>query len=208
MDLSRIKNVFFDLGVVLIDLDKKRCVEEFRRLGVSDIETQIGQSFKSGLFFSLEEGSVTPAQFRDEIRRMSGIFIADADIDHAWNLFLREICPEKFELLKRLRRNHRVYMLSNTNQIHFDYMRIHTFKKENGCSLEDCFDKCYLSHELHLSKPDPKIFEYVLSDSGASANESLFIDDNEQNVAAAKVLGFKTCHYRSLSDLESLFGAF
>lgn len=137
---------------------------------------------------------------------MAGVSIPDAAIDRAWNLFLKDICPEKFALLKRLRQKYHVYMLSNTNQIHFDYMKVYSFRAAEGCSLDDCFEKCYLSHELHLSKPDPKIFEYVLTDTSSCPSECLFIDDNEQNVASAKSLGFKTCHYRSLSDLETLFG--
>ncbi len=205
MDLKRVENIFCDLGVVLIDLEMKRCMDAFKQLGVMDIASQVGQSFKAGLFYSLEEGRITPAEFREEICRKAGKPLEDKAIDEAWNALLGTIDERKLRLLKKLRLHHSVYMLSNTNEIHFEYMRKNSFDATAGLGLEDCFDKCYLSHELHLSKPDKAIFEAVLQDSGAKAENSLFIDDNARNIATAARMGFQVCHYHSLSDFIDIF---
>jgi len=192
INLSGIKNIFFDLGGVLINLDKKSCLNEFQRLGIQKIEEQIGHSFKSGLFFRLEEGTITPEEFRDEIRQMTNKQVMDDEIDYAWNSFLQDISPSKLELLLKLRKHYRVFMLSNTNKIHFDYMVSHHFNAKAGLSIDDYFEKCYLSYELHLSKPGKAIFEAVIDDSGVLPQESLFLDDNRQNIESAQSLGFHT----------------
>ena len=192
MNLSGIKNIFFDLGGVLINLDKEGCLNEFRRLGVQKIEEQIGHSFKSGLFLRLEEGTITPEEFRNEIRQMTNKRLTDNEIDYAWNSFLLDISPLKLELLLSLRKHYRVFMLSNTNKIHFDHMISHDFNAKAGLSIDDYFEKCYLSYELHLSKPGKAIFEAVIDDSGILPQESLFLDDNRQNIESAQSLGFCT----------------
>ena len=192
IDLNGIKNIFFDLGGVLINLDKESCLNEFQKLGVQKIEEQIGHSFKSGLFLRLEEGTITPAEFRNKIRQMTKKQVTDEEIDYAWNSFLLDISPSKLELLPELRKHYRVFMLSNTNKIHFDYMKSHNFSVKKGLSINDYFEKCYLSYELHLSKPDKAIFEAVIDDSGVLPQESLFLDDNRQNIETAQLLGFQT----------------
>ncbi|MDR1729116.1 MAG: HAD family phosphatase [Prevotellaceae bacterium] len=193
INLTGIKNIFFDLGGVLINLDKERCLIEFQQLGIQKIEEQIGHSFKSGLFLRLEEGAITPAEFRNEIRKMSDQRVTDNEIDYAWNCFLLDISPAKLEFLLKLRKDYRVFMLSNTNQIHFERIKTRHFIDKNGHSIDDYFEKCYLSYELHLSKPGKEIFEAVIADSGVAPLESLFLDDNRQNIETAQSLGFRTC---------------
>ena len=192
INLDGIKNIFFDLGGVLISLNKERCVNEFRKLGVQEIEEQIWRSFKSGLFLRLEEGTITPDGFRNEIRQMTDKQLTNNEIDAAWNSFLVDIPHSKLELLLKLRKHYRVFMLSNTNKIHFDYMKSHDFSVKAGFSIDDYFEKCYLSYELHLSKPGKEIFEAAIEDSGILPQESLFLDDNQQNIECARELGFHT----------------
>ncbi len=170
----------------------EKCLNEFQKIGVQRIEEQIGRSFKSGLFLQLEEGTITPGDFRNEIRQMTSMEVTDNEIDLAWNSFLLDIPFSKLELLLELRKHYRVFMLSNTNKIHFDYMKSHDFSRKKGLSIDDYFEKCYLSYELHLSKPDKSIFEAVIGDSGVLPAESLFLDDNEQNIKCAQGLGFQT----------------
>ncbi|HOU68475.1 MAG TPA: HAD family phosphatase [Paludibacteraceae bacterium] len=208
MSLKGVKNIFFDLGGVLVDLEKARCIKEFSDQGISNAETRIERSHKTGLFLALETGSISVTEFHDQFRKIAGCFISDENIDRTWNLYLGEVHPKKIDLLKKFRSQYHVYMLSNTSKIHFDFLKDHTFLKEKGCAIEDCFDKCYLSYELHLYKPDPKIYEYVLNDTSSKASECLFIDDDELNIEAAKNLGFKTCLYKSMDDLKELFGEF
>jgi len=205
INLNAIKNIFFDLGEVLISLDRERCIKEFQKLGIDNIEQHIGNSFKSGLFFQLEEGTITPETFRSTIREMTHKTVTDEQIDHAWNRFLVDIAPQKLELLRKLRKQYRVFMLSNTNKIHFDYMVHHSFDGKSGYSMSDYFEKCYLSYELHLSKPDKAIFEAVICDANVIPQESLFLDDNLQNIRCAKELGFHTYFVDGNSDFTKEF---
>ena len=192
INLEGIKNIFFDLGGVLVNLDREKCLNEFQKIGVRKVEEQIENSFTRGLFRQLEVGTITPEEFRNEIRQMTDKQVTDSEIDYAWNSFLLYIPCSKLELLLRLRKNYRVFMLSNTNKIHFDYMVSNHFKAKPGFSIDDYFEKCYLSYELHLSKPDKAIFEAIIKDSGALPQESLFLDDNRQNVEAARELGIRS----------------
>jgi putative hydrolase of the HAD superfamily len=205
INLDGIKNIFFDLGGVLINLDRERCVNEFQKLGLQEIDEQIGHSFKSGLFLRLEEGTITPDGFRNEIRRMTDRQLTDNEIDSAWNSFLVDIPYSKLELLLKLRKHYRVFMLSNTNKIHFDYMKSNAFSANAGFSIDDYFEKCYLSYELHLSKPDKEIFEAIIEDSEILPQESLFLDDNRQNIECARELGFCTYFVTENEDFTGKF---
>jgi putative hydrolase of the HAD superfamily len=180
-------------------------VNEFQKLGLQEIDEQIGHSFKSGLFLRLEEGTITPDGFRNEIRQMTDKQLTDNEIDSAWNSFLVDIPHSKLELLLKLRKHYRVFMLSNTNKIHFDYMKSNAFSAKAGFSIDDYFEKCYLSYELHLSKPDKEIFEAVIEDSGILPQESLFLDDNRQNIESARELGFCTYFVAENEDFTGKF---
>jgi len=115
-----IKNIIFDLGGVLIDLDIDRCLREFKALGVSNVEELVNSTHTAGVFSALEHGKVSPAEFRDEIRRLAGNpELTDAQIDNAWLSILLEIPQKKLDLLLRLNRKYRVFLLSNTNEIQF-----------------------------------------------------------------------------------------
>ena len=190
INLDGIKNIFFDLGGVLINLDKGRCLNEFQKLGIQKIEEQIGRGLKSCLFRRFEKGIITADEFRNEIRQMTNKQLTDNEIDYAWNSFLLDISPSKLDILLKLQKHYRVFMLSNTNQIHFEYEKSHNFNVKKGFSIDDYFEKCYLSYKLHLSEPDKAIFEAVIKDSGVLPHESLFLDDNLQNIESAQSLGF------------------
>jgi putative hydrolase of the HAD superfamily len=205
INLKGIKNIFFDLGGVLIDLNKEKCIEEFRKLGITDIEEQIGKSFKSGLFYKLEEGSITPEEFRDNIRMMTTGKVTDKAIDFAWNSFLQSIPEPKLTLLRNLKSHFRVFMVSNTNKIHFDYMIKHSFAADKGYNMSDYFEKCYLSFEMHVAKPDRAFFDYVISDSGILPANSLFMDDSIENINAAQKLGFQTYLVSEKEDYTRIF---
>jgi putative hydrolase of the HAD superfamily len=205
IDLKGIKNILFDLGGVLINLDRERCIREFQKLGIKHIEEQIGNSFKSGLFYQLEEDRITPDEFRNKIRGMSSKQVTDNEIDNAWNSFLLEIPSSKLKLLRRLRNSYRVFMVSNTNKIHFDYVVKNSFDAFHGFTMDDYFEKCYLSYELHVSKPDKAFFDAAIRDSGIIPSESLFLDDSQDNINMAQRLGFRTY---LVSEKEDYTGKF
>lgn len=188
---SKIKNLIIDLGVVLIDLEPQRCYDKFKTYGVRDIELLAGASYKSGLFYELEKGNISPDTFRRELCKLIGKQLTTGQIDSAWNSFLLDIPAYKLDLLLGLREKYMVYLLSNTNTIHWEWIRQNCFKYK-GFEVKDFFDKIYLSFEMHQIKPDKEIFQTVLTDANLKPEETFLIDDAAANCRMAETLGIKT----------------
>ena len=183
-----ISTLIFDFGGVLIDLDRRRCIDAFRQLGLHNIDTMIDNYVQSGIFKQLENGDITVQQFHDGVRKLIGRPVSDGEIDRALNAFLVCIPPERLQTLRTLRPHYRLLLLSNTNAIHFPHSSDSVIDAD-GSRLTDFFDRCYLSYEVHLSKPDPDFFRYLLKNECLTPEECLFFDDGEKNIATAKSLG-------------------
>jgi putative hydrolase of the HAD superfamily len=205
--IQNINTILFDFGGVLVDLDKEACLEAFKKLGVRNLNEYISNYAQSGLFLQLEKGLISPEYFHEQVRKMSDRNISDEEIDDAWNQFLITIPPYKLDFLLELRKKYRVLLLSNTNAIHFNQKGKSEFEKQ-GLSLNNYFDKCYLSFQLGMAKPDEDIFKHVLENEQAKAHEILFLDDGEQNIETAKKIGFTTYLVKEKEDFRPLFSNF
>lgn len=183
-----IKTLIFDFGGVLINLDKEACVSRYKQLGVSNVDKLLDNYIQSGVFLQFEQGEISLAEFHDKVRQLSGHNISDKDIDDAFCAFLLDIPDKKMQKIKQLRSKYRIVMLSNTNELHFP---MNSGKLVVGDYLiSDYFDHCYLSFQMHLSKPDSRIFQALLENEKVLAEECLFLDDGPQNIAAAQKMGF------------------
>ena len=140
MKSKGIKNLLIDLGGVLINLDRQRCIENFQKLGLRNVEDLLDIHNPNGLLMQQEKGLITPAEFRDGVRKMIGKAISDKQIDAAWNSFLVDIPTQKLDLLLKLREKYVVYLLSNTNQIHWEWTCAHLFPYRTF-KVEDYFEK-------------------------------------------------------------------
>ena len=195
-----IKNIIFDFGGVLLDLRPDRCVEQFEALGYGHIREVLSMAHQQGPLGQVEEGHLTLDAFCQEIRqeilrehsdwsqtklpdnrRIVGAFCSMADgIPH-----------ERLDILNDLKHEgYLVSALSNTNWIHWGYCQ--RYFVENGYVPEELFEYVWLSCELHLAKPDPRIFAKVLELSGYNPAETLFVDDNPKNCEVAQSLGIHT----------------
>lgn len=201
---KNIKNIVFDLGGVLIDLDFDRALKAFRKAGFENIEEQLQSFNREGVFMQYEQGNITSEEFRSAIRKQARVSLTDREIDDMWNLILLNIPHEKLKLILELRGKYMVYLLSNTNQIHWDYTCNHAFTY-HGFRVKDYFEETFLSFEMHLAKPDKAIFERMLQEANLLPEETFFIDDSEANCKAAEELGIHTHHYRIGEDLNKLF---
>ncbi len=195
MKSKGIKNLLIDLGGVLINLDHQRCMENFKELGFTDVEERLNIQQLHGIFMQQEKGLITSAEFRNGLRDMMGKVVSDNQIDAAWNSLLVDIPKHKLDLLLELRSKYVVYLLSNTNEIHWRY----------ACRVEDYFEKAYLSYEMHMAKPEADIFKAVIEDAGIEPQETLFIDDSELNCKAAQELGISTYTAEAGEDWSHLF---
>ena len=112
MKSKGIKNLLIDLGGVLINLDRQRCIEHFQKLGLQNVDALLDIQNQDGLLMQQEKGLITPAEFRDGVRKMIGKAVSDKQIDAAWNSFLVDIPTQKLDLLLKLREKYVVYLLS------------------------------------------------------------------------------------------------
>lgn len=195
---KKIKNLIFDFGNVLVELDKIALIHHSEILGIN-IKPFIDNSYKSGFFESFEKGLITPKEFRNNIRNLTEKSISDIEIDNAWNSFLTSVPTNRLDLLLKLKQKYKIYLLSNTNSIHWEWSLKHFFTYKE-LLITDFFDKTYLSYKLKMLKPDLEIYKTVLDDAQINARETLFIDDSPMNCKAAQNLGFLT--FEALPDTD------
>ena len=201
---KKIKNIVFDLGGVLVDLDFKAAINGLQQAGFANVKEQLQSFDREGIFQKFELGEMTAEEFRTAIRENSTVTLTDEEIDALWNAMLLEIPREKLELILDLRGKYMVYLLSNTNSIHWDYVCKNAFNYR-GFRVNDYFEETFLSYEMHLAKPDKAIYEKVLQDANLLAEETLFIDDSEANCKAAQEVGIHAHHYHIGDDLSKIF---
>lgn len=204
MERKGIKNLIIDFGGVLIDLDRQRCLDNFKKLGMPDTEVVLDVYHQQDFFQQYEKGLITTAEFRDVIREKIGKPVTDARIDEAWNSFLVNIPTYKLDLLLNLRKDYVVYLLSNTNELHWQWSCQHAFPYKTF-RVEDYFEHIFLSYEMKMAKPDAEIFRRVLDETGIVPQETLFIDDSDANCRTAETLGISTYTPEAHEDWSHLF---
>lgn len=205
MKLKNIRNIIFDLGGVIIDLDTSASFQELQNLNKNPANTSLFQEDVS-LFLDYEKGLISSQDFRAGIRDLThNPDLPDDEIDQAWNKMLLNIPLDRLELLSKLCRHQRLYVLSNTNEIHVTAFNKIVQAVSGKPSLDHFFDKVYYSHLLNLRKPEREIYEYVISDSELVPDESLFIDDREENILAAREVGLNTLHVTKGRGVVSYF---
>ena len=191
-----IKNIVFDMGGVLVDLNGERCIDAFEAIGAPEVATYVRECRTEDLFYDIEIGSTTTEDFCDEVRRMSACTADNDSIIAAWNALLEPTTSEKRELLLRLKAaGYHLFLLSNTNDMHWQAAKSHLVPGEGHC-IEDYFDGVFLSYELGMQKPLREIYEALLNQTGINPDETMFVDDNEVNVHAASQVGIHPFHER------------
>jgi len=205
LTLRGIKNIVFDLGGVIITLDRDEAVRRFNNMGLDNAAELLSAYHQKGIFLDLEEGKLSQEAFYESVRKEAGRFIPSETIDYGWLGFLKEIPEYKLTLLDDLRRKgYRVYLLSNTNPIIMSWAFSPAFSSQ-GKSIDAYFDKLYLSYQIGYTKPHPEIFRFMFRDSGMIPSESLFIDDGKANVEKGRQLGMKTYLAINGEDFGHLF---
>jgi glucose-1-phosphatase len=203
-----IKNLIFDLGGVILDLSVDRTLQAFAR--VSGIDKQQAQQIfqASPGFNEYEKGGMDDATFRQYLKTVYAIDLPDHEIDACWNAMLLGIPPGKLQLLLRLKQRYKIYLLSNTNDIHLHYINTIMLPAITGeRSLDPYFHKTYYSHHMNMRKPDAEIFERVLRENNMRSHETLFLDDSALNIAGAQSVGIQTVHVTSPDLILEYFNA-
>lgn len=201
---KQIKNIVFDFGGVLMDLDFDNCLDEFRQAGFKDISEYTDTFRGEGFFKDFETGMITADQFRQEIKARIQQPLTDEEVDALWLKMLKYIPAEKIDLLLELRKHYMVYLLSNTNELHWQYISSLKYGRRRF-RISDFFEKMFLSFQMKLAKPDPRIFERMIHEADILPEETLFIDDSAANCHAAASLGIHAHHYQLGEDLSQIF---
>lgn len=191
------KNIFFDLGGVLFNINLQRTLTEFAALGIpvptrdNDSEKPltglpVGDHPMFQLIREVDLGRVRKEQFLEIMHHLCRPDVNDQQILDAYCSMIT-VPASRLALIQELRKHYNVYLLSNIGDVHWEYVLRITH--ELGYPINSCFDHCFCSFQLGVSKPDPAIFQRVIAESGVNPSESLYIDDFDDNIAAGKAAG-------------------
>ena len=198
------KNIIFDLGNVLVKLNPEGCIGAFKAIGMGELVDSNPQSEGMKLMGKLGVGMITTEAFCDAARELTGTDVTNEDIIDAANKMLVEIPDYKKERLLQLKKaGYRLFLLSNTIDVHWGYCVEHLFPYQNH-GVEDYFEHCFLSQRMHLAKPDAHIYEEVIRQANIYPDETLFIDDLKENCEAAEKLGIHTFQNVKFDDWLAL----
>lgn len=200
---KRVKNIIFDFGGVVVDLDKQAAVRAFEALGF-EARACIDDYVQDGVFALMETGEMSPEEFCAYVRGQVGTDVKDEEVFRAWNKMLVGIPARRVRLIRDSRADYRTYMLSNTNAIHWEYS-CRELMSPTGLKMEDCFQRIFLSFRMRLAKPDGRVFRKVLSEERLRPEETLFVDDSSENCRVAEGMGMQVFHSRQPEDWFSLF---
>ncbi|NQV03202.1 MAG: HAD family phosphatase [Bacteroidia bacterium] len=200
-----VKNIIFDFGGVICNIDISLTEKAFLNLGIKQFDKEYSVTERDNFFGSFETGKITPQQFRDTMTHYFDRPVSGSEIDAAWNVLLQDIPASRITLLKKLAPYYRLFLLSNTNEIHYtkylkDLQLIHGIP-----GFGELFEKAYFSHLIGLRKPFREVFDFVVNDAGLDRNEILFIDDSIQHVEGARKSGMKAYHLKPGEDITGLF---
>lgn len=198
-----IKNIIFDLGGVVIDLQRQRAVEALEKLGVQEAPSLLGEYAQQGVFLQLETGEIDASEFYDLLMDKCSPGTTCTDIRNAFEEFLMDIPAERLKILDGLKqKGYRLYVLSNTNPIMFNHWIRNEFRKD-GKSINDYFDGIVASYQEGMCKPNPQLFQLLIDRYGLNPAETLMLDDSAANVQAAKSIGINAALINP-QDPESL----
>jgi glucose-1-phosphatase len=202
--MSKIKNIIFDLGGVLLDIDTTKTDAAFEQLGIKDFKNNYSLHKADSLFDDLETGKITETTFYDGIRNISKSSLTNIEIRDAWNALLLDFRTESLAFLQQIAAKYKLFLLSNTNSIHLTAFN-EIFKRDTGKeTLDSYFTKAYYSNIIGLRKPHAPVYSFVLADADLIAGETLFVDDLINNIEGAKALGIQAHHLQPHERVEGL----
>ena len=192
--MTKIKAIIFDAGGVLLDGHGSRFIKNVEQeLGVKAVhnpEEHGGAVFGRGM----QLGQRDP---KDQLNEVFGGNLDEKQVDRVVEIFEAEWPqdPKMVALAKNLRNKYKVALLSNTELTHVDLW------KRNG--FMDIFDETVVSNEVHLLKPDEKIYLLILEKLGLKGEECVFIDDILENTEAAEKLGIKGIQFKNIEQCKA-----
>ena len=202
---AKIKNIIFDLGGVILDIDEKVVYRELEKMGIDIQQLARSKEFME-IISKFDIGVYTAPTFRKKVKAYLGLEkMTDQKFDSIWNAMLLDIPRERIEAIEKVKKHYKIFLMSNTNEIHYD-LYVRDLQLRFGYNeFDELFNKAYFSFDIHLEKPDLRFFELILDHEHLLPEETLFIDDTAKNIAAAKELGIHTYHISRDELVRNLF---
>lgn len=188
IEINKFDTIIFDFGGVILDIDPELSVKAFSKFFSNK---QIEEIYSKELLIKFENGILPLKGLLSEIEKIIEKPISEKKFKEAWIAMLLEYKPERIEWIKKLKKTHKLIMLSNTNEVHYEYFSKKLLLEYN-LSFSDLFSNVFLSHEMQLIKPDLEIFKRVLLEENLDTKKTLFIEDTKDNAIAANMLGIET----------------
>ena len=196
-----IKNIIFDLGMVLLDVNYQNTIEAFSLLGLNNPEEAFSKHRQDEFFRQYERGQISEIEFLNGLsERIGG---ADTEkLRNAWCAMLGELPKGKYDLIRELRKDYRLFILSNTNQTHQDWFEKKIDDQYGWANFRDCFEFISYSHKINERKPDKEAFQYLIQRFDLDPEETLFIDDTFEHIEGARALFLRAVHYQDGDNLK------
>jgi len=204
MDFSKVKNIVFDLGGVIINIDFDKTYQALAELSGLSLDEARQKSKQLELFINYETGRIEEQDFLNLVKESFCPNKSDTEIRQAWNALLMDIPVARINLLKKLKSKYKMFLLSNTNFTHI--LEVNNILHKT-CGVEDLkqlFDKVYYSYEINLLKPHVDIYEFVCKDSGLIPSETVFLDDLPANLDGATKAGLNVLHVQEPMNILEL----
>ena len=201
--MSEIKNIIFDLGGVILNLNYQATTDAFEKLGVKNFENLYNQKEQTELFNNFEKGLISTEKFISQLQQAAAL--SKKQIINAWNAMLLDLPKERLEFILSLKSNYNTFLLSNTNEIHIECFENQLSKKNHLSLFNNCFDKIYYSCRMKDRKPNVSCFKKVLRENNLSPKETLFIDDSIQHINTAKKMEINTYLMEQNKSIIDLF---
>ncbi len=201
--MKNCKAIIFDLGGVLLNIDYRLTIEAFNELGMKNADLFYSKKIQNPIFDKIEVGAINPKEFLDALQKECKNASIE-QVENAWNSILLDLPVNRLDCIKKLKNNYKIFLLSNTNEIH-----IKAFRKKIGEqqweAFSSLFDKMYLSHQIGFRKPGKKAFQIILEENKLKPNEVFFIDDSPQHIKAALKLGIQSHYLKEGEDIITVF---
>ena len=198
-----IKNIIFDFGGILIHIDYRKTEQAFQKLLGNEFTFEQLSAEQKLFFDAYEMGKINTETFLWNIQNHFGKHLNPRDIIDAWNSMLIGIPKASLDFLLEVRQQYKVYLMSNTNELHLAWVTAH-LKEEHAVEDFDSryFDQTYYSHLMGLKKPSKEIFKRILDEHKLVATETIFIDDLPENLVPPRELGLLTYNHPRNEDLS------
>jgi HAD superfamily hydrolase (TIGR01509 family) len=190
--MTKIKNIIFDLGGVLLNIDYSKTSDTFKKLGVANFDEVYSQAKQTTLFDDFETGKISSEDFISQIKNLLELNCTDEEIIIAWNAMLLDFPKERMNLLINLKANYNIVLLSNTNEIHKIAFTKILQDNHQLDELNKIFNRTFYSHEIKLRKPNTECFDFVLNTCNFNKNETIFFDDSLQHIHGAETAGIRS----------------